>query len=118
MARKSDEFRAQARRLEERAETVIDENVRLALLSVAGRWRGLARDADRYEMDAISPASELKQLNRKAAVAALGRAVRVYWEHEKARPLPDFLAKLAAAADDACSAKPASPDHNARPGEN
>jgi hypothetical protein len=102
MDKKSDEFRAQARRLEERAGTVIDGKIRLALLSVAGRWRGLARDAARYEMDATKPAAGLERINRQAAVAALGRAVRVYWEHEKARELPDFLAKLAAAADDAC----------------
>jgi hypothetical protein len=105
MGRKSDEFRAQARRLEERAETVIDETVRLALLSVAGRWRGLARDAERYEMDATPPNSVSERQNRKAVIAALTRAVRIYWEHEKAGPIPDFLAKLAAAADDASSTK-------------
>jgi len=116
MGRKSDEFRAQARRLEERAETVIDEKVRSALLSVAARWRSLARDAERYELDAPKPAAGPDRINRKAAVAALGRAVRIYWEHEKARDLPDFLAKLAAAADDACSANPTSPESNARPG--
>jgi hypothetical protein len=86
----------------------------LALLSVAGRWRGLARVADRYEMDATKPAAGLERINRKAAVAALGRAVRVYWEHEKARELPDFLAKLAAAADDACSAKAATSEADDR----
>jgi hypothetical protein len=110
MGRKSDEFRAQARRLQERAETVIDETVRLALLSVAQRWRGLARDAEQYETGATPATSGSERQNRKAVIAALSRAVRIYWEHEKAGPLPDFLAKLAAAADDACSAKPASPD--------
>jgi len=107
MGRKSDEFRAQALRLEERAETVIDEKVRLALLSVAGRWRVLARDAERYELGATKPAAGLDRINRKAAVAALARAARIYWEHEKASDLPEFLAKLAAAADDACSANAA-----------
>jgi hypothetical protein len=118
MGSKSGEFRAQARRLEERAETVIDEKVRLDLLSVAGRWRGLARDAERYEMDATRrPTSGSERQNRKAVIAALSRAVRIYWEHEKAGPLPDFLAKLAAAADDACSANPSTPAPNTPPGE-
>jgi len=118
MGKKADEFRAQARRLEERAGTVIDEKVRLALLSVAGRWRGLAQDADRYEMDATRrPTSGSERQNRKVVIAALSRAVRIYWEHEKVGPLPDFLAKLAAAADDACSANAAIPASNARPGE-
>jgi len=112
MGRKSEEFRAQARRLEERAETVIDEKVRLALLSVAGRWRGLARDAERHEMGATKPAAGPDRINRKAAVAAFGRAVRIYWQHETAMDLPEFLAKLAAAADDACSASQNSSEPN------
>jgi hypothetical protein len=67
-------------------------------------------------MEATSPPAELDRINRKAAVAALGRAVRVYWEHEKARDLPNFLAKLAAAADDACL-KTAIRETDALPGE-
>jgi hypothetical protein len=102
MGRKSDEFRAQARRLEERAGAALDEKVRVALFGVAGRWRGLAREAERYERAASAPAKGPGSLNRKAAVAALGRAVRIYGEHEKARDLPDFLTKLAEAADNAC----------------
>jgi hypothetical protein len=115
MGRKADEFRAQARRLEERAETVFDANVRFDLLSAARLWRRLAREAECYERDATRPATGREPLNRKAAAAALARAVRVYWEHEKARPVPDFLMKLAAAADDACL-KALIPEPNARPG--
>ena len=40
----------------------------------------------------------------------LGRAVRAYWEHAKALPMPDHLANLAAAADGACSTKPIRPN--------
>src|SRR5688572_6701591 len=115
MGRKSDEFRAQARRLEERAGAALDEKVRVTLFGVAGRWRGLAREAERYERAASAPAKGPGSLNRKAAVAALGRAVRIYGEHEKARDLPDFLAKLAAAADDACL-KTTNQDSKALPG--
>ena len=46
MNRKSDEFRAQARRLEERA-TGLMETGRLILISVARRWRDLAQDVER-----------------------------------------------------------------------
>jgi hypothetical protein len=54
--------------------------------------------------------SELERQNRQAALAALGRAVRAYWEHAKALPMPDHLANLAAAADGACSKKPIRPN--------
>jgi hypothetical protein len=102
MNRKSDEFRAQARRLEERAETAADENIRLILISVARRWRDLAQDVERYER---APAvSEQDQRNLKAAIAALSRAVSVFWDHEKSRPLSERLTELAAAADKACAA--------------
>jgi hypothetical protein len=49
MGRKSEEYRAEARRLEARAETVNDEQTRLTLLSVAQRWRDLAQDVERNE---------------------------------------------------------------------
>ena len=52
-----------------------------------------------------SPPSQQGGQNRKVAVAALSRAVRVYWDHEKARPVPDRLATLAASADAACKSK-------------
>ena len=45
--------------------------------------------------------------NRKETLAALKRAVRAYWEHEKSRPVPDHLVKLAAA--DEAFAKQTSP---------
>jgi hypothetical protein len=51
-------------------------------------------------MNSISP-QRSHRLNRKAALNALGRVVRIYWEHEKARPVPDHLTELAAKADEA-----------------
>jgi hypothetical protein len=60
-------------------------------------------------MNSTRPPSELERENRKAAIAALGQAVRAYWEHAKALPLPDHLAKLAATADEASSLKPVTP---------
>ena len=46
MGAKAEEFRANARRLEERADVALEERIRLALLSVAQRWRD---DIERYE---------------------------------------------------------------------
>jgi hypothetical protein len=43
--------------------------------------------------------------NRKAALKAISRAVRIYWEHEKSQPIPDHLAQLASKVD-AALAKP------------
>ncbi len=100
MGEKAEEFRAEAQRLEERAQTVADEKTRTSLLDVARRWRELAQDVARYETDSPSPPGRGRQ-NRKAAIAALSRAVLVYWDHEKARPMPEHLAKLAAMADEA-----------------
>jgi hypothetical protein len=40
-------------------------------------------------------------LKRKATIEAVTRAVRLYWENEKARPVPDHLSELAAKADEA-----------------
>jgi hypothetical protein len=51
MGEKSEEFRTQARRLEERAKTVTDEKIRLVLISVARRGRDLTQDIERYELD-------------------------------------------------------------------
>lgn len=50
-----------------------------------------------------------KRLNRKETLRALSRAVQVYWEHEKALPVPDHLAELAATADDAVAKRVAMP---------
>jgi hypothetical protein len=47
----------------------------------------------------------LDRKNRKVPLAALSRAVRVHWDHEKARPVPEHLAELAATADEACCTK-------------
>jgi len=103
MGEKAEEFRAEARRLEQRAQTAADEKIRASLLDVARRWRELAQDVSRYEVDAISAPGVARQ-NRKAAIAALSRAVLAYWHHEKARPVPDHLANLVQ-ADQACSTK-------------
>ena len=51
------------------------------------------------------PPSGLDKQSRKAAIGALGRAVCAYWNHAKALPVPDRLAKLAATADEKCSPK-------------
>jgi len=47
-------------------------------------------------MSSIDP----ERLNRKETLKALSRAVRVYWEHETALPLPEHLVQLAAKADE------------------
>jgi Family of unknown function (DUF6381) len=46
MGDKAEEFRAKARELEERAQSVIDPTARLTLLDVAQRWRTMARRID------------------------------------------------------------------------
>jgi hypothetical protein len=53
------------------------------------------------------PPTGLGRKNPKVPLAALSRAVRAYWDHEKARPVPERLAQLAATADAACGTKPA-----------
>jgi hypothetical protein len=53
-------------------------------------------------MSSVGLSADLEREHRKATIAALSRAARAYWEHEKARPIPDRLAKLAATADEAC----------------
>jgi hypothetical protein len=78
----------------------------LALISVAQRWRDLAQDVDVMNSNRPVHTGEERQ-DHQEVLAALGRAVRAYWEHEKAQPVPDHLAKLAAAADEAWSSKPA-----------
>lgn len=46
MGQKAEEFRAKARELEERAQSVIDPTARITLLGVARRWRTMARCVD------------------------------------------------------------------------
>jgi hypothetical protein len=41
-----------------------------------------------------------ERLNRKAARQAISRAVRIYWEHQEALPVPDRLTQLAAQLDE------------------
>jgi hypothetical protein len=41
-----------------------------------------------------------ERLNRKAALQAISRAVRIYWEHQEALPIPDRLTQLAAQVDE------------------
>jgi len=100
MGEKVEEFRAEARRLEERARTAADEKIRASLLDVARSWRELAEDVAR---DEGQPHPTWQ--NRRALIQALSRAVAVYWDHEKTRPVPEDLAKLAAAADEASNTK-------------
>ena len=47
--------------------------------------------------------------NRRQTLEALKRAVRIYWEHEKALPIPDHLAQLASKADEALAKRVATP---------
>jgi hypothetical protein len=56
-------------------------------------------------MSTIGP----ERLNRKAALKAISRAVRIYWEHEKSQPLPDRLAQLASKVDAALAKRIATP---------
>lgn len=91
MGEKSREYRAQARQLEERAKIVTNESARSALIATAQLWRQIAREVERCERGG---------LNVNAAVAALSRAVSVYGKLEDAQPIPEYLEKLAAEADE------------------
>ncbi len=51
MGRRSEEYRAEARGLEERAETDGDENARLMLRSAARQLREIADQVDRDDFD-------------------------------------------------------------------
>jgi hypothetical protein len=51
MGEKAEEFLAKARELEERAQNVNDLTARSVLLEVARRWRRLAREVERDELD-------------------------------------------------------------------
>ncbi len=50
MGAKAEEYRENARRLEERA-TVAREEIRQVLISVAQRWRDLAAEIESYEVE-------------------------------------------------------------------
>lgn len=58
-----------------------------------------------------SPVSTIlpERLNRKATLKAISRAVRIYWELEKAQPIPDHLAQLADKVDEALAKRAATP---------
>ena len=51
MVAKAEEYRAEARRLQERAEAADDEHIKRALLGVARRWLDIANDCERWEFD-------------------------------------------------------------------
>lgn len=51
---KAEQYRAEARRLQERAEITMDERNRLALLTQARRWLDIANDTERYCFDQVS----------------------------------------------------------------
>jgi hypothetical protein len=51
MGAKAEEYRANARRLEERAVVATEEKIRQVLISVAQRWRDLAAEIERYEVE-------------------------------------------------------------------
>jgi hypothetical protein len=94
MGQKADELRAQARRLEERAEKITDEIIRSILISVARSARELAGKVEQYEMEPIAPRSASGRLHRQAVIAAVNRAIRAYWEHTRSLPVPDRLTNL------------------------
>jgi hypothetical protein len=48
---KAEQYRAEARRLQERAAITVDEQIRQALLGLARRWLDIANDAERYGFD-------------------------------------------------------------------
>jgi hypothetical protein len=48
---KAEQYRAEARRLQERAETTMDAQIRLTLLNQAGRWLDIADYTERYSFD-------------------------------------------------------------------
>jgi Family of unknown function (DUF6381) len=52
MGPKSEEFRAKARELEERAQSVVDPVAKSTLLDVARRWRTMARQVDQNGSEA------------------------------------------------------------------
>jgi Family of unknown function (DUF6381) len=60
MGPKSEQFRAKARELEERAQSVIDPIARSTLLDVAQRWRSMARRVDRDGNDAATRVRPIK----------------------------------------------------------
>ena len=60
-------------------------------------------------MSSIDP----ERLNRKETLKALSRAVRVYWEDDKALPIPEHPVQLAAKADEVLAKRLASePDRS------
>lgn len=48
---KAEQYRAEARRLQERAGATMDEQIKLALLSQARRWLDIANHTERYGFD-------------------------------------------------------------------
>lgn len=57
----------------------------------------------------IMSSTDPERPNRKEALKAISRAVRIYWEHEKALPIPDHLVQLATKADEALAKRVATP---------
>ena len=48
---KAEQYRAEARRLQERAGATVDEQIKLTLLSQARRWLDIANHTERYGFD-------------------------------------------------------------------
>ena len=97
MLQTAEECRAEARRLEERAQNAIHGNIRSRLLEAAHRWMQLADAIEDQDF------SELQRKGRKETFNAIRRAVRIYWENQKALPIPEHLMQLAAQANEALS---------------
>ena len=92
MGEKSRAFRAQARRLEDRAENATSPKARAALTATAQLWRQIARQVEQYERSRI---------NLNLAIPALSRAVSLYGKLEEADRVPELLEKLAGLAEEA-----------------
>ena len=99
MGQQADELRAQARRLEERAQKIADDFVRSALLSVVHSRRELADKVERLEMEPSVPRSKFERLHRKTIMAGVDQAIRRYWEHTRSLPIPDRLINFAEPAE-------------------
>ncbi|MBX9775624.1 MAG: hypothetical protein K2Y71_14670 [Xanthobacteraceae bacterium] len=56
VAVKAEQYRAEARRLQERAAITVDEQIKSALLRLARRWLDIAYDAERNGFDEASSA--------------------------------------------------------------
>ncbi|MPZ40104.1 MAG: hypothetical protein GEU95_19015 [Rhizobiales bacterium] len=53
MGTKAEEFRANARRVEDQAEGMTDPHIKQSLCDLARQWRALAKQIERYKLDRL-----------------------------------------------------------------